>query len=190
MLPEPTADDQQLARAVHDSDICADACIALVSLLQDAHAKNALQSISLLEIHAVFTAVVSIMVKLDAANPLVTTKAVRMLKSVGSVLRDLAPQWNLARGLACLVSETEARIKGSGYQSSKDHTTSLSAGTSPRLQTQPVHHQSSEWNSDDGSGGTTPLGDISHFLGDFTSQESLALDDFLASMDTSFQFFY
>lgn len=199
--PKQVSTDQLYA--VYDPDICTEARITLVSTLEGLVARRSLQSLSLFEVHAMFTAVVSVIARLDAKNPINAGKSMRMLKSLGDSLRALSPQWSFATGLLHLVSQTEASMKRQQANSSAgDNGEAASPPTPSSISTpasthsyQPQNTASFDTNAMPAPANTPDTaraftGEFNHLLGDFASQDSLAFEEFLASVDGSFQFFY
>ncbi|KAF5137799.1 Acetamidase regulatory protein [Metarhizium anisopliae] len=80
-------------------DICAEASMGLVSLLEGLYSTRRLYALSLFDVQAIFTAVVAANNELSTSNPLVVVKAVQKLKSISSTLTVLARNWSFARGL-------------------------------------------------------------------------------------------
>ena len=200
--PKQISTDQLYA--VYDPDICTEARIALVSTIEGLVARRSLQSLSLFEVHAMFTAVVSVIARLDAKNPINASKSMRMLKSLGDSLRALSPQWSFATGLLHLVSQTESNMKrqqanpltvgDNGEAVSPPTSSSISTPAStngyPRQDTAPFDSNSMPAPANTPDNARALTGEFNHLLGDLASQDSLAFEEFLASVDGSFQFFY
>jgi hypothetical protein len=88
--------------------------MVLVSLLELLHSSHRLYSLSLFDVQAIFTAIVSIHSELKASNPLITVKASRKLKPILSALGELGRNWSFARGLLQLFNKRGELTLSSG----------------------------------------------------------------------------
>ncbi|KHN97505.1 acetamidase regulatory protein [Metarhizium album ARSEF 1941] len=91
--------EHQPSQPAGNSDICAEASMGLVSLLEGLHCTRRLYALSLFDVQAVFTAIVAANNELHSSNPLVVAKASQKLKSMSAILAELARNWGFARGL-------------------------------------------------------------------------------------------
>ncbi|KAG8411087.1 hypothetical protein J3458_016198 [Metarhizium acridum] len=96
--PKHKSHDQP-SQSAGNLDICAEASMGLVSLLEGLYSTRRLYALSLFDVQAIFTAIVAANNELSTNNPLVVVKAAQKLKSISATLTVLARNWSFARGL-------------------------------------------------------------------------------------------
>ncbi|KAF4970124.1 hypothetical protein FZEAL_10107 [Fusarium zealandicum] len=103
--PPRQSPEQPPSETATDLSICGDAVGVINSIFESLRSRKALCDLWLPSIHVLFTALLQVASELNAVNPLVAAKSVRVFDSLLLTLREFSHQWLYAESLLRLFEE-------------------------------------------------------------------------------------